>query len=237
MLAAGLLMVGNQAVAAEKPAAPSTASVSVRTVKAQIWADNWFALYSGNTLVKQDSEPFETQRSFNAEIFSFPISLPAKMSIIIRDHLESDSGLEYIGTSHQMVGDGGFIAQFLDAQTNQVLAVSDSSWQCTVIHRAPLNRAECEHSRNPEQVCKSEIHPEPANWKSPDFDYSKWPHAAVYSEDEVRPHGEYNSLSWLPAAKLIWSKDLVVDNTLLCRFTIDAPQPGSHFALPARPTH
>ena len=222
LMVAGLLVVAGAAPAVEAPV--KVASNTARTVKAQIWADNWFALYSGNTLIKQDSEPFLTERSFNAELFSFPISLPAKMSIVIRDHLENDTGLEYIGTPHQMVGDGGFIAQFIDSETNQVLAVSDTSWQCTVIHKAPLNRRECEHSKNPEQVCKSKIDPEPLNWKSADFDYSSWPHAVIYSEDEVNPHGDYNNLSWKPAAKLIWSQDLVVDNTLLCRFTIPAPK-------------
>ena len=214
-------LAGYGSAAETKPATNDTAP---RSIKAQVWADNWFALYSGDTLIKEDSEPFKTERSFNAEKFSFSTKLPAKLSIIIRDHFQNDTGLEYIGSSHQQVGDGGFIAQFVDAKSNQVLAVSDQGWQCTVIHRAPLNRRECEHSSHPEQVCQSKIDPEPKGWKSPDFDYSSWPHAVIYSEDEVSPHGDYNWLKWTPAAKLIWSQDLVVDNTLLCRFTIDAPK-------------
>ena len=221
VLAAGSLLTTGCVIAAETAAKSSSAPVT-RTIKAQVWADNWFALYSGNTLIKEDSTPYKTEMSFNTEAFTFTTALTAQLSVIMKDYIENDTGLEYIGSRRQQAGDGGFIAQFVDADTNEVLAVSNENWRCTAIHRAPLNLNECERSSNPQQVCKSKIDPEPNNWKSPTFDSSNWPNAVVHSIREVQPHGEYSSYSWQSAAKFIWSSDLVVDNTVLCRFTIPA---------------
>lgn len=202
--------------------APAASAASTRTIKAQVWVDNWFALYSGNTLIKEDSVPYNTEMSFNTESFTFNTTLPAQLSVIMKDYKENDTGLEYIGSRRQQAGDGGFIAQFVDAKTNEVLAVSNEGWRCTTIHRAPLNLNECERSSNPAQSCKSKIDPEPSDWKSPSFDSSSWPNAIVHSIREVQPHGDYGRYSWQPSAKFIWSSDIVVDNTVLCRFTLPA---------------
>lgn len=200
---------------------PAASAAATRTIKAQVWADNWFALYSGNTLIKEDSVPYNTEQSFNTESFTFNATLPAQLSVIMKDYKENDTGLEYIGSRRQQMGDGGFIAQFIDAKTNQVLAVSDENWRCTVIHQAPLNKS-CDSSSTPEQTCKSKIDPEPNNWKSPTFDSSSWPHAFVHSSRTVRPHGDFSRYSWQPSAKFIWGADLEMDNTILCRFTLPA---------------
>ncbi len=216
-------LIVTDSVALAETSTKST-SAAPHTIKAQIWVDNWFALYSGNTLIKEDSVPYNTERSFNTESFTFSTTLPAQLSVIMKDFKQDDTGLEYIGTSHQQAGDGGFIAQFLDAQTNELLAVSDDSWRCTVIHKAPLNLNECAHSSNPEQVCKSKIDPEPNGWKDAGFDYSGWPKATIHSAWDVKPHGDFSWLAWKWSAKFIWSKDLIVDNTVLCRFTIPAPK-------------
>ena len=71
-------------------------------VKAQVWADNWFALYVDAELVMEDSEPIDTERSFNAETFIFSADLPAQVSLLIKDYKENDSGLEYIGAQLQL---------------------------------------------------------------------------------------------------------------------------------------
>ena len=221
---ASALVFGSLSVAPTTHAADtaSTANAAAtRTIKAQVWADNWFALYSGNTLIKEDSVPYMTEQSFNTESFTFNTTLPAQLSVIMKDYKENDTGLEYIGSRRQQMGDGGFIAQFVDAKTNEVLAVSNESWRCVVIHQAPLNKS-CDSSSTPEQTCKSKIDPEPNNWKSPSFDSSSWPNAFVHSSRTVRPHGDFSRYSWQPSAKFIWGADLEVDNTVLCRFTIPA---------------
>lgn len=192
------------------------------TVRADVWADNWFALYREDELIKEDSVPFNTERSFNSESFQFETALPVQMSVVIKDFYENDSGLEYIGSRRQQMGDGGFMAQFFDAASGDLLQVSNGDWRCRVIHRAPLNPA-CERTDNPEESCQSEINAEPDNWRDNDFDASSWANAVVHSARDVRPHGGYTSVDWESSAQLIWGEDLEKDNVLLCRFTIPAP--------------
>jgi len=196
-------------------------NTAAMTIKADIYADNWFALYQENKLIKEDSVPFNTERSFNTESFTFNAELPAQFSVIIKDYYENDTGLEYIGSRRQQMGDGGFVAQFFNADTDQLIEVSDNNWRCTVIHQAPLNKS-CSIDDEPEKTCTSNISEPPQDWQAKDFDDSSWPTAIEYSFNAVRPHGGYRDASWRDEAKLIWSNDLEVDNVLLCRFTIDS---------------
>lgn len=200
----------------------SASESEIHTVKADVWADNWFALYVGQELVKEDSVPFNTERSFNSDSFTFDATFPIQINFVIKDFKQDDSGLEYIGTNRQQMGDGGFSAQFFDTETNELIAVSNSDWRCLAIHRAPLNRS-CERSDNPLADCRSDIRAEPRNWKMPDFDDSHWPNAVVHPAAEVRPRRGYLDVSWQPGASLIWTEDIVIDNTILCRATIPAP--------------
>lgn len=190
-----------------------------RTLRADVWADNWFALYVGDELIKEDSVPYNTERSFNSESFSFQTTLPAQIYVIIKDFKEDDTGLEYIGKAGQQIGDGGFIAQFFDSQTNELVAVTNESWHCLPIHRAPLNKS-CSRSMTPESECESDIRDEPDNWMDADFDDADWPMAVVHSPQAVRPRGGYDGITWDAAARLIWTDDLETDNTILCRTRI-----------------
>jgi len=201
----------------------SAADTKSQTIKADVWADNWFAVYVGDELVQEDSVPFNTERSFNKDSFSFEATFPVQLNVIMRDFIEDDSGLEYIGTRRQQIGDGGFSAQFLNADTKEPVAVSDESWRCLAIHRGPLNRS-CERSANPIAECQTEIIGEPDNWKEPDFDDSDWSNAVIHSAQEVRPRRGYDEVNWQPSAKLIWTEDLEIDNTILCRVTIRQPE-------------
>lgn len=190
-----------------------------QTIKAQVWADNWFELYVDGKVVKTDSVPITTERSFNAEVFSFEATLPVQLAVRVMDFKEDDSGFEYIGTHRQQIGDGGFIAEFRDA-SNNLVAATDSSWRCLVIHQAPLNPA-CGKSASPIDACESNILPEPPGWTTASFDDSAWPNAVVHSASAVRPHGGYSNYFWEDEAQLIWGEDLEVDNTILCRRTLD----------------
>ena len=188
-------------------------------IKAEIWADNWFALYINEELAGQDSVPFNTERSFNSEVFNFTAELPAQAAIIMKDYYENDTGLEYIGNRRQQMGDGGLRAQFKDAKTNLLIEASGHDWQCHVIHQAPLNK-ECARSNNPENECESLVSEEPKGWMSANFDDSRWNPATVHSSRAVRPHGGYSNIRWEDESELIWAEDLEVDNVVLCRFII-----------------
>lgn len=195
------------------------ADSDTRTIKADVWADNWFALYIGGELVKEDSVPYNTERSFNKESFEFDIELPAQLSFVIKDFKENDTGLEYIGSPRVQIGDGGFAAQFFDAQSRSLLAVSNSKWRCITIHRAPLNKS-CQRSSDPTSDCQSNITQEPDGWMNPGFDDSEWPNAVEHSAQAVQPRRGYDEVDWHADTKLIWTEDLEIDNTVLCRVTL-----------------
>ena len=192
------------------------------TIQADVWADNWFALYRGEALIKEDSVSITTERSFNAESFTFTVNLPAQINVIVKDFKQNDTGLEYIGTRRQQMGDGGFIAQFTDKATGKVLAVTNRQWKCTAIHIAPLNKS-CAKSTSPQTSCKTKRIAAEKHWQSAEFNDAHWPSAVEYSERVVRPKDGYDRIRWTQSAKLIWSKDLEADNTLLCRVTIKSP--------------
>jgi hypothetical protein len=118
------------------------------SIRADIWADNWVAFYLGEQLIMEDSVPITTERSFNKESFTFSADYPLVLNIIAKDFKENDTGLEYIGARNQQMDDGGLIAQFTNATTNERIAVTNSDWLCTVIHEAPLDKT-CENDANP----------------------------------------------------------------------------------------
>jgi len=195
------------------------------TIKGEIWVDNWFALYLGEELLIEDSVSISTERSFNAEVFTFKADYPVQLNVVMKDFKENDTGLEYIGAGNQQMGDGGFIAQFTEVEGNEIIAVSNADWKCLVIHQAPLDKS-CEQEANPlagEGTCTFKSLAEPLNWKRPNFDDSNWVKATIHSTNAVRPKDGYDQILWDSQAQLIWGSDLEVDNTILCRFTIDSP--------------
>ena len=197
----------------------ATASAEERSIEADVWADNWFALYLDTELIKEDSVAYNTEQSFNKESFTFTAELPAQIAIIAKDFKENDSGVEYIGRPRQQIGDGGLSAQFRDAETGELIAVSDETWRCKSIHRAPLNKS-CERSPQPLKDCETDITPEPEGWTSADFDDSDWPNAIVHTAAAVRPLRGYHEVDWDAGAKLLWADDLEIDNTVLCRVVL-----------------
>lgn len=190
------------------------------TLTVDIWADNWFSVFVGERLILEDPIPITTERSFNAAAVSFEAEYPFTLSVIARDFIENDTGLEYIGRRNQQAGDGGFILQVTESGTGRIVAATDSKWSCLVLHRAPLNPDECIDSSDPASVCRAEIHEEPDGWKRSDFDLNGWSSATEHTEEQVQPRGGYDQVDWDAAARLIWSSDLVLDNTLLCRVTV-----------------
>nr|CAA6827783.1 MAG: PEBP family protein [uncultured Thiotrichaceae bacterium] len=194
-------------------------------LKLEAWADNWFAAYIGEDLLIEDSVSITTERSFNAESITFAASYPIQLNLILKDFKQNDSGLEYIGARNQQMGDGGFILQITDTDTQQVIAVSDKSWKCDVLHKAPLDKS-CESESNPvagEGVCTFTSKDAPANWLRNDFDDSAWANATEHTVASVSPKRGYNDIKWDNTAQLIWGDDLEQDNTLICRTTIENP--------------
>ncbi|MDO6585739.1 hypothetical protein Q4543_09415 [Salipiger sp. 1_MG-2023] len=136
----------------------TASALSAETYSADVWADNWFEMRVNGAQVAEDSVPITTERSFNAESFTFEAERPFTIGLVAKDFIENDTGLEYIGTRRQQMGDGGVILQITDAQGTPV-ALSNADWQCHVIHTAPLDKS-CENEASPvagEGVCAFDI--------------------------------------------------------------------------------
>ncbi len=185
----------------------------------EAWADNWFAMYVDGELVVEDSVSITTERSFNAERVSFAAERPFVAAFVLKDFKENDSGLEYIGTERQQMGDGGFIAQIIDQATGAPLLVSNGEWKCLVIHEAPLDKS-CESSSQPDVDCEFRSESEPEGWQTAEFDDSAWSPATVHSASSVDPKDGYDAVTWDASAQLIWGADLEADNTILCRVLV-----------------
>ena len=233
--AIGVMVVGSTAVPASaanttrKPAATAGATrkaAATSTFKAEVWADNWFAMSVNGTKVGEDTVPITTERSFNAETFTFKATYPLTIAIEAKDFKETDSGIEYIGQGKQQMGDGGLIAQITDTSTGKVVAVTNENWQTLVIHRAPLNTS-CEKDPDPDTNCKFESVDAPAKWTAAAFDDRAWTKATVWSASEVKPKDGYNKVSWNRSAKLVWGTDLKVDNTVLFRVKVERTTPAT----------
>ena len=84
------------------------------TFSADVWADNWFEMRINGKLVAEDSVPITTERSFNAESFTFEAERPFLIALVAKDFKENDTGLEYIRTNRQQMGDGGVIIAKLE---------------------------------------------------------------------------------------------------------------------------
>ena len=177
----------------------------------------------GENFVGEDSVPITTERSFNAETLNFTASYPFVLNYIIKDYKQNDTGLEYIGTANQQIGDGGFIMQITDTATSKIVAVSSGAFKCTVIHKAPLNTSCVTQSSPTVATCGATILREPTGWKTAGFNASAWSNASVYTAAEVGVKDGYNTIASKASAKLIWTSDLKADNTLLCKLTVDSP--------------
>ena len=205
------------AIAVGLAAAPAVAE----TFNADVWADNWFSLYIDGEMVAEDSVSITTERSFNAESFSFEAERPFVIGLYARDFKENDTGLEYIGSNRQQMGDGGVILQITNA-AGELVVVSDDGWRCLVTHQAPLDKS-CESEDNPvagSGACSFNEIDVPEGWAAAGYDDSGWVAANLYSESEVSPKMGYDEIDWHKSAQLIWGSDLETDNSLLCRKTI-----------------
>lgn len=195
------------------------------TFKLEAWADNWFAAYLGDILIIEDSVSITTERSFNAETITFEASYPLYLNFILKDFKENDTGLEYIGSNKQQMGDGGFIMQITDLGTGDIVSVSNADWSCMVIHEAPLDKS-CAKASNPvagTAPCAFTDLGEPAGWKFLDFDDSTWTATTIHSSNDVRPKDGYDQIRWDADAEFIWGPDLETNNTVLCRVLALAP--------------
>ena len=203
-----------------------------------VFADNYFELYVNGTLVGVDAVPFTP---FNSSVLRFRAKRPFTLAVMGVDW-EENVGLgteRNRGVDHHP-GDAGLIAVIKDDK-GRTVAVTDKSWRAQTFYTAPLHDRSCLDLKGPvrdSSRCSTEsvddgsgfsaAHwPVPQNWMAPDFDDSIWPAATEFSNATVG----VNKSSYLnfravfddPAAdaQFIWSSNLVLDNLVLMRGTVE----------------
>lgn len=187
--------------------------------QAEVWADNWFALYVNGKKVGEDSVPITTEKSFNSEKIKFSAIYPLTIAVIAKDFTENSSGLEYIGKPNQQIGDAGIILQIREVVSDRVIAQTQNDWKVLTVNKAPLN-PECVTSNNPVNDCKSSNTKIPSTWAAPSYKDTTWKTATEFSKEAVGVKDGYFDFTWTPSAALIWSSDLKLDNTILLRKVI-----------------
>lgn len=204
----------------------TTAANAATSFTADIWADNWFAMYVNGVRVALDPVAITTTKSFNKVSVTFSASYPLTIAIMAKDYTENKSGLEYIGTPQQQIGDAGLIAQIHERVSGKLVAATSKSWKSYVIFKAPLN-ASCVTSSQPLVDCQSSIKATPTSWYKSTFKDTSWAYSTQYTEAAVGVKEGYNEVNWDSRAKLIWSSSLTLDNTVLFRTTAKAALPNA----------
>ena len=175
------------------------------TIRANVYADNWFQLYVNGELVAVDSIAFIPHNVISVDLLP---KYPMTIAVMARDNADPKTGMEYANTQ---VGDGGFILKFADG------TVTDGAWKARCFSRGPVGG----DTKNP-RVANEPI---PADWFAVDFDDSGWARAREYTEEDVDPKQPFHEADFA-GAKFIWTDDLKLDNTVIFRRRVAAPPDG-----------
>jgi hypothetical protein len=171
------------------------------TIRANVYADNWFVLYVNGRLVAVDSIDFIPHNVISVDLLP---SYPMTIAVLAKDNADPGTGREY-GTS---IGDGGFILKFSDG------TVTDATWKAKCFFRGPLpgpaGRDRVEHT------------PLPPDWFDPGFDDSSWAPAVEFTEERVNPKESFRTADFA-GARFIWTADLDLDNTVIFRKRVERP--------------
>ena len=206
---------------------------------AYIFADNYFELYVNGRLLAVDAVPFTP---FNSSVVRFKANRPFTLAIMGVDWEENPGlGSERNWRSSYHPGDAGLVAVIKDAR-GATVAITDGAWRAQTFYTAPLDDRACLKLRGPvreSSACAAEgvrdgrshsaAHwPVPENWFAPDFDDNGWPRATVFTNDTVGVDNKpafmnFRDIFDAPGAdaQFIWSSNLVLDNLVLMRRTVE----------------
>ena len=171
------------------------------TVRANMYADNWFAMYINGRLVAVDSIDFLPHNVVSVDVLP---EYPMTIAVLAKDNADPQTGCEY----GRQIGDGGFILKFADG------TVTDATWKAKCFFHGPIDR----DTANP----KVRSEPLPADWFSPTFDDAAWPAATEYTQERIDPKEPFFQNDF-KGAKWIWTSDLDLDNTVVLRKRVEKP--------------
>ena len=207
---------------------------------AYIFPDNYFELYINGVLIAVDPVPFTP---FNSSVVRFKADRPFTIAVKMVDWEETlGLGMESNRGTEFHAGDGGLVAHFQDA-SGKTVALTDSSWKAQTFYTAPIVDRKClvsdgavrDSSACDKQTVTSVENTSaahwaiPENWMKADFDDSAWPAATTFSNNTVgvdnkKSYTNFTNIFDKKAAdaEFIWSSNLVLDNLVLLRKTVDS---------------
>ncbi|EMI20878.1 secreted protein [Rhodopirellula maiorica SM1] len=175
------------------------------TVKANLYADNWFVMYINGELVAVDSIKFMPHNVVSVDILP---AYPMTIAVMAKDNADAETGMEYANTQ---IGDAGFILKFGDG------TVTNATWRARAFSHGPIDH----DTKNP-RVENLEI---PENWYAIDFDDSAWGTAKEYTQEQVGPKEPFFAHDF-EGAKFIWTDDIELDNTVIFRHVVTTSPDG-----------
>lgn len=206
---------------------------------AYIFADNYFEMYVNGVAVGKDKVPF-TQ--FNSSIVKFKVQKPFTIAMQLVDWEEHlGVGCEANRGKPFHAGDGGLVAVIKDAE-NTIVATTNENWKAQTFYTAPIKDLSCvseEGNYRYSKNCDSQggqdgtsfyaLHWEtPTDWMKADFDDANWPNATTYTNQTIGVDNKpsyTNFTSIFDAsendAEFIWSTNVVLDNEVLVRYTVN----------------
>ncbi|OWW25775.1 hypothetical protein B4Q04_09265 [Zobellia sp. OII3] len=208
-------------------------------ITAYVFADNYFEMYINGVPVGKDNVPF-TQ--FNSNILRFKVNRPFTIAMKLVDW-EENSGLGSEANRGQAFhpGDGGMVAVFKDAK-GDIIATTNSDWKAQTFYTAPLRDLSCaseQGSLRLSDACSTEdsndgtsyyaLHwKTPLNWQSADFDDGEWPNATEFTNNTIGVDNKPAYTNFTDVfdnsaadARFIWSTNVILDNEVLVRYTVD----------------
>lgn len=169
------------------------------TVRASMYADNWFVMHVNGKLVAVDSIDFLPHNVVSVDLLP---EYPMTIAVLAKDNADPATGCEY----GRQIGDGGFILKFADG------TVTNATWKAKCFHHGPIDR----DTANP----KVRTEPIPERWFAPDFDDSTWANATEYTQERIQPKEPFFQHDFKGAA-WIWTDDLDLDNTVVLRTRVE----------------
>lgn len=206
---------------------------------AYIFADNYFEFYVNGELLAVDPVPFTP---FNSNVIRFSADRPVTIAVMMVDWEENlGLGSEANRSASHHPGDGGLVAHIQDS-SGKTVALTDSSWRAQTFYTAPLKDRTCLVVSGPlrdSSTCDQEGVNDatgfsaahwaiPETWMMPSFDDSIWPYASTYTNETVGVDNKKSFTNFVDVfdtpdadADFIWSTNLVLDNLVLLRKTIE----------------
>jgi hypothetical protein len=207
-------------------------------VTAYIFADNYFEVYINGVPVGKDPVPYTP---FNSSLVRFKVKKPYTVAVKLVDWEENlGLGSENNGGFAYKPGDGGLVVVFKN-KSGVIEAVTNSKWKAQTFYTAPVKDLSCltesgtsrlSASCNTDGVADGSTYygvhwVVPADWYSKTFDDSAWPTASTYSNATVGVDNkpEYTNFSSIfdnatSNADFIWSTNLLLDNLVIVRYTV-----------------